>query len=92
MLRAKNPMISQQRTKLKLINGRSSSIYVRWNKKEWLMNKLKSITQIRKAKRMIGNSLFRVSLTKEKLKNILKRKKVKINFMQKIIVRNKKKG
>ena len=56
------------------------------------MNQSKFITQIHKAKRMILNNLFSVLLTNEKLITILKTQEVKINFMQKIIVRNKKKG
>ena len=56
------------------------------------MKRLEYITQINKVKRMIRNNLFRVLITNEKLISILKTQEVKINFMQKIIERNKKKG
>lgn len=74
------------------MNKRSLNINVNQNKRECLMKRLEYITQINKVKRMIRNNLFRVLITNEKLISILKTQEVKINFMQKIIERNKKKG
>lgn len=93
---AKYHIIDKSRINFKLIRLDFNLLYVKKanliNKKEWIIKEVKILTNLQTVQRKILNCRFRMFKKIEKPKEILKVKKVKINFMHETIVKRKKKS